>query len=164
MGRRTTWILRGGLVAILVLTAAVWALSAIGVWCPWAVLRFGGTYTSQVDSQLRRVECIEVTGPWRSRSAGPGWAVRYRLTSPARLAALREFLAARRYGWQENILSSDSTVASFRACDAAEWSPRFLVGTSSLGVTPSKNWSRPLCRRDRERLLELLQPDLGASR
>jgi hypothetical protein len=83
----------------------------------------------------------------------------HRLKSRERIAAIEAFLSAHSDGWQENIFSNDDVRRSFRTCEGDEMRPRFVVGTETLGVQPSKNWSRPLCRRDRDRIEHLLLPE-----
>jgi len=152
--------------ACLTLIAAVvlitTALTAAGVWCPWSFIRFGGGYwrLSQQRSGLSGVQCLEVTGPDEVRQGNIlSWQVTHRLTSADRIAGIREFLADHSSGWQENILSGDTVRQTFRACDGDEWRPRFMVGAETLGVQPSKSFSRPLCRRDRARIEQLLVPE-----
>jgi hypothetical protein len=153
-------LLRWGALVAVAAVAILGALTAAGIWCPWSFLRFGGGSSESTNHRhLEAVKCLEVAEPVTGGNGRLAWRTTHRITSPARIAAIRDYLSAHRSGWQENIFTSDTSHRMFRACDGAESRPRFILGAETLGVYPSKNWSRPLCRRDRAKLHELIRPE-----
>jgi hypothetical protein len=152
-------LLRAAFVVTLAGVAITAGLTLAGVWCPWSFVRFGGGYwESNGHETLANVACLEVAQPVVTDTR-LAWRPTHRLTSPARIAAIRNFLEAHKSGWQENIFTGDTPRQMFRACDGEESRRAFVLGEETLGSQPSKNWSRPLCRRDQGKLRELLAPE-----
>ena len=150
--------MRAALIAIVTGVSLTTALTVAGVWCPWSFVRFGGGYWESGHEALANVACLEVAQPVVT-DGRLAWQPTHRLTSPTRIAAIRSFLEAHKSGWQENIFSADTPRQMFRTCEGEEWRRAFVLGEETLGSQPSKNWSRPLCRRDQARLRELLAPE-----
>jgi hypothetical protein len=149
----------GAVAAASAFVAAV--LTAAGVWCPYSYVRFGGGWWRlDGDKALAGATCFAVSSGEALREAPEtSWPVTHRITSGARVSDIRAFVSAHSGGWQENIFASDTPRQAFRACDAAAGGQWFVLGDETLGITQSKNYSRPLCRRDRKELQRLLQPE-----
>jgi hypothetical protein len=102
---------------------------------------------------------LRVFGSGFGESMEAAWPVSHQITSVACVTAITAFVSAHSGGWQENIFATDTPRQAFRRCDAPREGQWLVVGDETLGITHSKNFSRPLCRRDREQLMQLLQPE-----